>query len=604
MSERFAFWAAAFGLWLLFFVIAWHTPVILDDWYPLAFWRTRELGPSAIWEYGYYQYFNHNPRVGDVYLAIVNGSRVAHLIATPLVQLAVPVTAFAIAFARWPRPTWRDLKLLLVMQTLLWLVIPVPGIIYFYRPFATNYLWSFTIMLALFVPYRIAMTRECGRGGAWYAPLMLVLGWLAGMGNEHTGPAAIVVMLCFLVAAWRRGRCRIWMLAGALGLFAGYLMLYFAPGQGVRYGGLAANYTPLATLLERGLGGCIDVVVAFTSEARLGIVYLVVSLVVYVDTFRRQRASMPALPRQSVLAVAALVAASLAIIVTLFASPTVGERTFYASGVLLVAAFAVIYERLLIEPRVRRFVLAACTLIFAYHAVHFVVTYRAVKAENDERMEILRATPSGRIALVPAYEHHEQTRWHWGDDFRYSSLRQYVGNEVFDIAGIELSDAPRWSQPSMPDRWTATRVFDPPLTPDEEAQLAPIYVPTYWEWSLKQFRWIMWTTRGKLGDHALVRYTIHSNLKFADPRPVVVMEWTPATDARLVVGTAVGDAIRVSHDLRVSDAYVVGCGKTTRVQAIRDGAVEQYPVPHACRQVHTLLLCEPTRCWLAGRQWR
>jgi len=27
--------------------------------------------------------------------------------------------------------------------------------VYFYRPFATNYLWSFAIMLGLFAPYRI-----------------------------------------------------------------------------------------------------------------------------------------------------------------------------------------------------------------------------------------------------------------------------------------------------------------------------------------------------------------------------------------------------------------------------------------------------------------
>ncbi|MBA3502968.1 MAG: hypothetical protein H0T65_21580 [Deltaproteobacteria bacterium] len=462
-------------------------------------------------------------------------------------------------------------------------------------------------MLALFVPYRIALARGVA-ARFYHAPLVLVLGWFAGMGNEHTGPAAIVAMMCFLFAAWRLGRLRLWMIAGAFGLCTGYLMLYFAPGQGLRYGGLAANYTPVSTLLDRGVEGCFDIVLMFTSEARLGIVYLVVSLVVYVDTFRRRNTAIPALPKTTALAAAALVVSSLSIIVTLFASPTVGERTFYASGVLLVAAFAVIYEQLLGEARVRRFILTACTLIFAYHAVRFVVTYRAVKAENDDRIAQLRDTPSGKVARVPAYVHHEMTRWHYGDDFRYASLREYVGNEVFGIAGIELSDRPDWSQPSMPDRWTATRVYEPPLTPEEAAKLAPItYVPTHWEWSLKQLRWLMWSTDfTKHGDHRLVRYTINSNLTSGDPRPIVVLEWTPRGE-QLIAGADAGDgSVRVtSTPAEVTDAYFVGCGRTLRVDAIaeRDGS-RRYAVPLACHEIHTLLLCEPERCWLAGRMWR
>src|SRR5688572_28190600 len=140
-GERRVFIAAAFGLWLLFFVQAVNSPVLLDDWFQLRYWRDHDFGPSSIWAYGRHNYFHYNPRIGEVLLAIVHGSSAVHLILTPLVQLAVLPTLFVIAFARWPRPTLSDLQLLLFIQTMVWLVIPIPGIIYFYRPIATNYLW-------------------------------------------------------------------------------------------------------------------------------------------------------------------------------------------------------------------------------------------------------------------------------------------------------------------------------------------------------------------------------------------------------------------------------------------------------------------------------
>ena len=143
--ERRAFVAAAFGLWLLFFVQAVLSPVLLDDWFQLRFWRDHELGLGALWSYAHHNYFHYNPRIGETFLAIIDGSRAIHVIATPLVQVAALVTVFVIAFGRWPRQTLRDLQLLLFIQTMIWLVIPIPGLMYFYRPYATNYLWGFTV---------------------------------------------------------------------------------------------------------------------------------------------------------------------------------------------------------------------------------------------------------------------------------------------------------------------------------------------------------------------------------------------------------------------------------------------------------------------------
>ena len=43
-AQSRTFVAAALALWLLFFVQAVHTPVLLDDWYQLRYWRDHEFG--------------------------------------------------------------------------------------------------------------------------------------------------------------------------------------------------------------------------------------------------------------------------------------------------------------------------------------------------------------------------------------------------------------------------------------------------------------------------------------------------------------------------------------------------------------------------------
>src|SRR5690242_4496955 len=112
-GQAVAFWASLALLWAIFFVQALHTPTLLDDWYQLTWHRHHAFGLASIWQYGHYDYFHFNPRIGDELLLIVNGPRAYHLVLTPLVELALLWFAFALAFARWPRATLRDLQLLL-----------------------------------------------------------------------------------------------------------------------------------------------------------------------------------------------------------------------------------------------------------------------------------------------------------------------------------------------------------------------------------------------------------------------------------------------------------------------------------------------------------
>jgi Family of unknown function (DUF6056) len=618
--ERLAFWGALFGLWLLFFVQAWNTPAVLDDWYQYPYWRKHEFSAEAILSFGYYNYFHFNPRVGDVFLLMVNGPPAVHLILTPLVEVGVLIVMFAIAFGRWPRASFRDLQLLLVVQVLLWVISPIPGIIYFYRPFTTNYLWAFGITMMLFIPYRFALLRGAGPKRWWLVPLMLVLGWVAGMCNEHTGPAAMVAIAIFIVVAWKRKQLRAWMIAGGVGLFIGYPMLFFAPGQALRYAGMATHYTPGNLLKLRGLDGCFEIILEFVAESQNGIILMLLAVLVYLRAYRKRGADVPVMPRLQVLTAALFVIAAGSIVVTLFASPTSTERLFLAPAILLVCAFAVLIERMFEEPAVKKFLVITCTIIFAYHAVRFVWVYAIAKSENDDRIAKLRDAPDDAEVEIEPYSQQRRTRWFWGDDFRYASLREYVSNEVFDLKSIGYDRHLRWAEPIAPEHYVAVRTYDPPLAPEVAKTIAPVrYIPTYWEWTMSQWRKLLATTNvDDVPGHKLVRYDVLAeNTQLDDPkkRPIYVITWTPADGFTFIDGRPDDDELAQPY-VRVwqesvpnnwTESYVVDCGKTHKVEPIPDDREHigpMLPVSLDCRGVHIAIMCEPDRCWIAGKYWR
>jgi hypothetical protein len=584
------FVAAALVLWLLFAIQAWQSSLLLDDWFELRYWRDHAFGPTALWQFARFNYFHYNPRIGEVFLALIHGSRAIHLIVTPLVQVALLPTVFVIAFARWPRRNLRDLELLLAIQVLIWLVIPIPGLMYFYRPFATNYLWGFTVTLALFVPYRLALaSSHSEHARPWLVPIMLVLGWVAGMCNEHTGPTAMVAIAAFVIAAWRTRRLRAWMLAGLVGLYVGYPMLFFAPGQTVRYAGLATRDTPVKLLAERGLTGCVAIVGDFLYESRLGILLFAATAVSYALT---QRFARP--PRRLVIETGVLFGSAITIVVTLFMSPTATDRVFFASGVLLVAAFAPWMQQMFFSDVVRRFTVGACIVAFGYHAVRFIQTSAVFASENAERVALLAAAKAGSIVVVPSYEQTRRSRWQFGDDFQWG-VRDYIARELYDLERIDLDER----DPAPAPHFVAVRSYDPPLAPRH----AVTALPTYRELLAAPLEVWLAAELVDRGAHSVVELAITEVGLFDDPlhRPLYVLDWTPS-HTTLVDGRPYNDTrghfIRVRNPpARLESAFITGCGATQPVELIGD----LVPVDERfCRGEFTAILCEPERCWIAG----
>jgi hypothetical protein len=403
------------------------------------------------------------------------------------------------------------------------------------------------------------------------------------------------------------------MIAGALGLFIGYPMLFLAPGQAQRYAGMATKNAPLKVLMERGLTGNTGIVLDFLAEAQLSIDLAILAVLV---AWRRR--ALPAFSKAGYLAVVALIVAAGGMVCTQFASPTVGERLFFAPAVLFAAALAIVVEWLIADARARRFVVIVAGALFAYHIVRFVTVLSDGYAENQRRLAILAEAPANADVRVPPYGAWKFTRWWWGDDFQYASLREYVANEVYDLHSIDYDRPLHWSEPAPPDRFVATATFAPPLSPEDQAKITPRYIPTFWEWALVQLRRsLALGPIGTLAGHTLEHYVVDvADSGLDDPmhRPVRVFDWTPRqltfVDGRHYDDSAGHPWVRVwqpSVPPMTVDTFVVECGRTRRVEMEPDRDEQigpLVPISLDCRGTFSAFLCDPKVCWFAGRYWR
>jgi hypothetical protein len=614
--ERLIFWGALGALWCFFLLIVHWSPVMLDDWYQVVYWQRHPFSWSAIWDNGVYNYFNYNPRLGENLLLIVNGPRWIYLLATPTLEICFLLVTYAVVFGQWARGTSRDLRRLLVMLMVVWMVAPIPGIMFFYRPFNTNYVYALTITLLLFVPYRIELARaQPTEGRRWLAPALFVWGICAGMTNEHTGPTVILALGAVVYLLRRKqGRLRPWMIAGLVGFLVGYPLLYFAPGQTLRYGGLATKQGPIEVLSQRGATGMLIVLRGFIFEMQLALYTLAGALLLALRRTGPEPA--PTLDKHQAVAIAFLFTSALLIVATLFASPTWGERLFFAPAVLFAGGLMILFDVTMHVRAARRLVLIVCIIYSGYNMVRVTMVYATASRENDERIEVMASTPKGQVAYVKPYTN-QRSPWMISDDFGYASLREEVAHEAFGLAGVEF-DRPYHAEPSPPYKAVLDYEYEPPLSHDEverQVHFPLSFVPAYIDRDLQLIHRTLDQLQAIPG-HTLRTVTarlVGWDLPELRGRPLLGVRWHDEKIEMI-------DARRYQddHDLAyfvfwkgsvprdATEAYLTSCGHTVPVPLIEDpdGHGKRLTFTYDCRGLYIATVCTPKECWLAATAWR
>lgn len=443
LGGRYVAWAVAAGFVAALAFCCWREPLAVDGWGHYLHRQRVPVSWSDLWGNARDSYLFGNPRLGQVitWLLYVD---VVHLVLTPAVVGFVLFACCYLVAGRWPRLWYgEDWGLLALVAALLLVLVGNVGMMFFYRPYAGNYVYGFAFYLALLLPYRRALGRGAARSRWWHAALaaaaMLLLGAAAGSTNEHTGPAVVAGLVGgYLVARWRAryagGAVTLapWMVAGVAGVALGYAALLLAPGQMVRYGGLGRE--PFTRwVLERGWGN--------GALLALGVAPLLPALLGWA-VFRRA----PGPGRRRWL-VGFFLAVSTLIVVTSLLSPKVGLRLFWPVTVLQVVVMVSWFGPMLLAPRVHRWTLLLSALVIAGHSAWLALAYAERAAEQAERLERLRAG-RGAVVVLPCYRARSQ-HWLVADDVERPGTQQRW-RDTFGVAGVRTEGAhcPRRAAPA------------------------------------------------------------------------------------------------------------------------------------------------------------
>jgi Family of unknown function (DUF6056) len=409
-----------------------HEPVLRDGWGHHLWWREGPLSWQRLWVVARANYFEGNPRFGQTVTLLLYGPALPAVAATTALALALPLAVVALALGRWP--SWRraeDAWLYAIALAALCTAAPQIGPMFFYRPFVGNYVYGFAPHLLLYALYAVA---GAPRWPLARALLVLPLGVLAGLGNEHTGPASLALLAFWVYQRRRRGeRGALWWSAGLLGLALGYVALYAAPGQAVRYAGLAQQHSLWHRVVARPPLETLEIIGIFALAAACTTPWWWLAA-----RARRRRQHGWSVDERR--ATTAWLGAAAAMTATLLASPKFGPRLYFAPVALLVVAAMSYLAPTLAWRDSRRAPVALAAVALVVCGAALLHAYAAAGPEGRHRVAVLHAAPPhSAVRLAPLST--PRSRWFLGDDMVVDSLRVWLAGAL-ELSSIELTRPP------------------------------------------------------------------------------------------------------------------------------------------------------------------
>ena len=404
-----------------------HEPFGFDAWNVAVDTQAEPITPHRFFSYWWLEYTHSNPRFGQPFAYLAYKLDWFAVIATPLAYLAISLGITVLGLARWPFRRGRDLALWAIVIGALWFSLPQLGKTLFCRAYCANYVYTLAILLWFLVPLRLAKNPA-----NWRCFAYALFGVVAGMCNEHTGPALCAFMLGYAWWQEKHGAARIaWW--GAIGTIAGFAALFFAPGQNQRYDDLATKMSMFGRLMSRGVTGNLEIVrdLILGVAPVLGLIAIVgVVAIAGHEPETREREGR----RDAVRIIAIAMVAALVMAVTIFVSPKLGPRFYYGSACLLLAGFVALADTVLLDRQLAPLVVLAVASS-SYAAAHTVPLYGRLARVGAQRMAELEAAPRGSVFIAESFEQVDEGWWFLGDDFRDAKKRELVAN-YFGLQGV------------------------------------------------------------------------------------------------------------------------------------------------------------------------
>lgn len=413
--------------------VAWvtaHEPFAFDAWNVAVDTDARPFSLGRFLAYWRFEYTHSNPRIGQALAYLSYKLEYFAVVATPLALLAISLAIVMLATGRWPWRRGRDLALWTIAIGAMWFALPQLGKMLFCRAYCANYVYSLVIQLWFLVPLRRIERASPGACVAY-----LVAGIIAGACNEHTGPTLCAFMVGYAWWLHRKTGVRpTFVGSGAAGTIIGFAAIFFAPGQAERYEGLAQRVSLLGRFLQRGITGNVEILrdLMLAAAPLLGLIAIVM-IVALADPTPGDETRIAR--RGALRLVGIAMVASTVMAVTLFVSPKLGPRFFYASSCLLLAGMLAIVDNVLTTPRRLAPLVVLAVASSAYAAYHTVPLYGRLSHQSETRLTALEAARPGTVFIAESFEQVDETWWFLGDDFRDARKREMV-TKYFGLVGL------------------------------------------------------------------------------------------------------------------------------------------------------------------------
>jgi hypothetical protein len=414
------------------------------------------------------QYTTSNPRIGQpmTYLAY----KIAGVgeLGTATAAFAIIIAAFALGVGRLPsRKRGRDLAVIAIGIGMFWIAGPNLPAYMFCRAYATNYIWAIAIQLWFLVPIRLYGLRD-ERISTWKLALYGVLGVIAGMCNEHTGPTLIVFLLGFALWSWRsRARTAAIVWVAPASALVGFALIFFAPGQSQRYEGLAEHYSAVQQVLVRGVSGNLDILLDYLHAAApiLAVTFalLIAGFILDPTDDTERRLAQ----RRAFGYLALALVAGVLITATVFASPKLGPRFYFHAVMLLLGGLLAIAAAFVQRTRALAPFVVLAVVVSVVAGLRTIPLYSRMKRASDERLAVLASTAPGTVGMLDGWEQITENWWTLGDDARDQKKQEMIA-QYFGLQRVIFRGNDRWKTLGVTDvKLTMQYETDPAVCLDE-----------------------------------------------------------------------------------------------------------------------------------------
>ena len=402
---------------------AWYAPLSGSDWGERV-WRAEHasLTGGAWWS----AFAAAHAKLGAVLAYAIVHAPWLHAVVTPLAGLALVVGLFAIARRRLPRAgSLDDLRELILLSALIWIVQPRCGLVWFYRSYAAREVWCAALVVWVIAPIRGGWRVT----GAWRV-LHAIGALLVGLTTPQLAALALVPSVRALLrtpravrAGWMRGAVALLV----LGTVAGLAIAPRIEIVKVFKRGLEPNLALFALPLREGgeliALACASVLLALVARALRP---------------RTPDLAPTATQARDLADVPGWLAGWLGLAVLALCGPQYSEATLVPASLALCIGALPVFALVARVRWLRTTQLAIALAVHVIVAATALATYQGVGAEYATRMALLSQAPAGTVASVPPYAEIRPDFWFFGEDFGDAAQREQVARDVFGLRDIAI----------------------------------------------------------------------------------------------------------------------------------------------------------------------